>query len=108
MRSNAVKFTEPGGLVNLTVRNLGAQAELMVSDTGVGISPEFLPMSLIDSGSRTVRLARQLRQGMATVDRSLAEAFARIHGARAIAADNGHPGGTDARDQIESCPATRH
>jgi CheY-like chemotaxis protein len=41
--TNAVKFTPDGGTVNVTLRQLGMTAEVSVSDTGVGISAEFLP-----------------------------------------------------------------
>jgi signal transduction histidine kinase len=41
--SNAIKFTPAGGRVWIHVRRVGGQIEIAVSDTGVGISPEFLP-----------------------------------------------------------------
>jgi CheY-like chemotaxis protein/two-component sensor histidine kinase len=41
--SNAVKFTGDGGKVVAALRSLGAQVEIVVTDTGSGISPEFLP-----------------------------------------------------------------
>ena len=41
--SNAIKFTPPGGQVRVRVRRTDAQAEVVISDTGVGIIPEFLP-----------------------------------------------------------------
>ena len=41
--SNACKFTREGGRITVTQRNDGAWATLRVSDTGAGISPEFLP-----------------------------------------------------------------
>lgn len=41
--SNAVKFTPKGGRVQIKLRRVGANAQIMVSDTGVGISSEFLP-----------------------------------------------------------------
>jgi PAS domain S-box-containing protein len=41
--SNAVKFTPAGGEVEARVRPAGSQLEVAVSDTGVGIEPEFLP-----------------------------------------------------------------
>src|ERR671932_1801528 len=39
--SNAVKFTPQGGRVEVRLRCLGSQVEVAVSDTGIGISPEF-------------------------------------------------------------------
>ena len=41
--SNAVKFTPKGGRVQITVKRIGSQARVIVSDTGDGIAPEFLP-----------------------------------------------------------------
>jgi CheY-like chemotaxis protein/anti-sigma regulatory factor (Ser/Thr protein kinase) len=40
---NAVKFTPKGGAIALTIRAVQGQAELDVSDTGEGISADFLP-----------------------------------------------------------------
>ena len=40
---NAVKFTPEGGRVSVTLKRNGGMAELTVSDTGIGIEPEFLP-----------------------------------------------------------------
>ncbi|MBC6432769.1 PAS domain S-box protein, partial [Nostoc sp. HG1] len=41
--SNAIKFTPQGGQVEISLQSVGSQAELRVSDTGKGISPDFLP-----------------------------------------------------------------
>jgi CheY-like chemotaxis protein len=40
---NAVKFTPPGGSVKVRLWYCHGQAEIEVSDTGIGIAPEFLP-----------------------------------------------------------------
>jgi signal transduction histidine kinase/CheY-like chemotaxis protein len=41
--SNAVKFTPSGGRIEVTATRAADEVEIAVSDTGVGISPEFLP-----------------------------------------------------------------
>jgi CheY-like chemotaxis protein len=41
--SNAVKFTPDGGAVSVQVATLEGLAVISVTDTGVGIAPEFLP-----------------------------------------------------------------
>jgi PAS domain S-box-containing protein len=41
--SNAIKFTPAGGQVTLHLSRLGSDIEIIVSDTGRGISADFLP-----------------------------------------------------------------
>ncbi|MEH2071988.1 MAG: ATP-binding protein [Nostoc sp.] len=41
--SNAVKFTPQGGKIEIQLQCIDNQAEIVVSDTGKGISSEFLP-----------------------------------------------------------------
>jgi PAS domain S-box-containing protein len=41
--SNAIKFTRRGGKVQLQLSRVNSHVEIAVSDTGRGISPEFLP-----------------------------------------------------------------
>jgi signal transduction histidine kinase len=41
--SNAIKFTPKGGRVLIRLERVNSHVEIIVSDTGVGISPEFLP-----------------------------------------------------------------
>ena len=40
LTDNAVKYNKPGGSVTIRVKDLGSQALLMVSDTGIGIPKE--------------------------------------------------------------------
>ena len=41
--TNAVKFTPKGGRIQVKVQRVNSQVEIVVSDSGVGISKEFLP-----------------------------------------------------------------
>lgn len=41
--ANAIKFTPPGGKIEVTVARAERDAVLRVADSGCGISPEFLP-----------------------------------------------------------------
>jgi CheY-like chemotaxis protein len=42
--SNSIKFTPRGGSIQVGLEQLGAIVRLVVSDTGQGIDPEFLPL----------------------------------------------------------------
>ena len=41
--SNAVKFTPKGGRVQVRLEQVNSHVEIVVSDTGIGIRPDFLP-----------------------------------------------------------------
>jgi PAS domain S-box-containing protein len=41
--SNAIKFTPQGGRVKVSLSQQGPHVQISVSDTGIGIEPEFLP-----------------------------------------------------------------
>jgi cell cycle sensor histidine kinase DivJ len=77
--SNAVKFTPAGGAVTVTVEAIGADLEVVVADTGVGVAPEDVK-----------RLGRPFEQAGAPEQRqqgtglglSLVRAFTELHGGR--------------------------
>ena len=41
--SNAIKFTPRGGKVQVALERVDSRVELSVTDTGIGITPEFIP-----------------------------------------------------------------
>ena len=41
--SNAIKFTDRGGKAQVRLQRINSHVEVIVSDTGIGISPHFLP-----------------------------------------------------------------
>jgi signal transduction histidine kinase len=70
--SNAVKFTPPGGRVDVQLFSLGTQAQIRVSDTGSGISEDFLPFVFDyfrQADSSTTRVFGGLGLGLAIVHR---------------------------------------
>jgi PAS domain S-box-containing protein len=76
--SNAIKFTPPGGRVEVQLKRVGAQVEIEVSDTGQGISAEFLPHvfeRFRQEDASTTRTAGGLGVGLAIVKH-----FVELHG----------------------------
>jgi signal transduction histidine kinase len=51
--SNAVKFTPRGGQVQVRAERVNSHVELVVSDTGIGIDPAFVPHLLNGFARRT-------------------------------------------------------
>jgi two-component system CheB/CheR fusion protein len=85
--SNAIKFTPPGGKVDIVLRSAGSWVELVVRDTGVGISASFLPHvfdRFQQEQTTTARRGGGLGLGMAIV-RNLVE----LHGGTVGVASDG-------------------
>jgi len=83
--SNAIKFTPNGGRVEIRLQRVDNQAEIIVSDTGIGINPDFLPHIFESFRQEDVSITRKyggLGLGLAIV-RQVVEA----HGGT-IAADS--------------------
>src|SRR5688572_16065516 len=57
--SNAVRFTPPGGRIEVRLTVTASQAEIQVADTGRGISPEFRPHLFDRFSQATVGTTRQ-------------------------------------------------
>jgi hypothetical protein len=85
--SNAVKFTPKGGRIQVRLERNDSQVDVVVSDTGVGIKPEFLPHifeRFRQADSATTRQYGGLGLGLAIV-RHLVE----LHGGTVEAASGG-------------------
>jgi signal transduction histidine kinase len=76
--SNAIKFTDPGGRVNVITQLDGKQAVLTVVDTGVGIAPEFLPH--VFDRFRQADGSTSRRHGGLGLGLAIADALAKMHG----------------------------
>ncbi len=82
--SNAVKFTAAGGRVDVALRCEDARIVLAVSDTGIGIHPDFLPHVFEQFRQGGVESASGLGLGLAIV-KNLVEQ----HGGTVSAASDG-------------------
>ena len=85
--SNAVKFTPRHGNVQVHCQRVNAHVELAVTDTGVGIKPEFLPHvfeRFRQQDATTVREFAGLGLGLAIVKQVI-----ELHGGRVHAASQG-------------------
>jgi CheY-like chemotaxis protein len=74
--SNAIKFTPEGGRVEVELKRVGERAELRVSDSGRGISPDFLPY-VFDRFRQATRTDARARAGLGlglTIVRYIVEA----------------------------------
>jgi PAS domain S-box-containing protein len=85
--TNAVKFTPEGGRVELRMEGALDNVQIMVSDTGKGIEPEFLPFvfdSFRQADSSSVRRFGGLGLGL-----SLVKNLVELHGGTITASSEG-------------------
>jgi signal transduction histidine kinase len=85
--SNAIKFTEPHGKVTVTTDSEGAEARVIVEDTGVGIAPDFLPH--VFDRFRQADGSTSRRHGGLGLGLAIADALAKMHGGRLEAMSEG-------------------
>ena len=104
--SNAIKFTADGGSVRIQLARAGGQVELLVSDTGIGIAPEFLPYvfeRFRQADGSTTRRFGGLGLGLAIV-RHLVE----LHGGSVAAESAGEGKGATFRVRLPIRPAATY
>ena len=75
--TNAVKFTEAGGRVTVRVETSGQDARVVVEDTGIGISEEFLPY--VFDRFRQADGSRTRRHGGLGLGLAIVDALAKLH-----------------------------
>ena len=85
--SNAVKFTSRGGKVQIGLGRVNSHIEVSVSDTGIGISPEFLPHVFERFRQADASFARE--RGGLGLGLSIARQLAEMHGGTIEVASGG-------------------
>lgn len=103
--SNAIKFTEPGGRVTVTTHNEGSQARLIVTDTGIGIDPEFLPH--VFDRFKQADGSTSRRHGGLGLGLAIADALAKMHGGKIEATSDGAGKGSCFTLHVELATAER-
>jgi CheY-like chemotaxis protein len=119
--ANAAKYTDPGGRIRLTAGGHGADVEIRVRDSGIGIAAELLPRLFELFTQLDHRLDRP--QGGLGIGLALVRRLVEMHGGRVSAHSAGvgqgseflvclplcesaaEPAGADARSAPASVPA---
>lgn len=91
--SNAIKFTPAGGLIEVRLERLENKALLIVSDTGQGIDPEFLPH--IFDRFRQADSSSRRQQGGLGLGLSIVKHIVELHGGAIYAYSRGQGQGSD-------------
>jgi PAS domain S-box-containing protein len=85
--SNAIKFTSRGGKVQLRLSRVNSHVEVTVSDTGRGISPDFLPFVFERFRQADATFTRE--HGGLGLGLAIAKQLAELHGGTITAASGG-------------------
>jgi signal transduction histidine kinase/ActR/RegA family two-component response regulator len=86
--SNALKFTPSGGTIDVRLAIAGKSARIVVSDTGQGITQEFLPEVFERFRQNDASSAR--RHGGLGLGLALVHELVELHGGTVSAASEGH------------------
>jgi signal transduction histidine kinase len=104
--SNAVKFTPSGGRIDIACRRAGDNVELVFSDTGAGIDPQFVPF-----------VFERFRQGASGANRphgglgiglSIVRDLVELHGGTVTAENNRSAPGATFRVLIPAVPSVTY
>ena len=87
MLSNSTKFTDRGGTIDVKLQQCDEKLRITVSDTGHGISPEFLPHVFDRFRQADSQVTRQ--QGGMGLGLSIVKILVELHGGTVTAASDG-------------------
>ncbi|HVK65727.1 MAG TPA: response regulator [Polyangium sp.] len=85
--SNSMKFTPRGGQIKVSLRCEGTYAHLAISDTGIGIDPDFLPYVFEQFRQADASTTRE--HGGLGLGLSIVQHLVELHGGTVVAASSG-------------------
>jgi signal transduction histidine kinase len=91
--SNAIKYTDDGGRIELTAGSIGDHVEIRVRDNGIGIEPEVLPL-VFDLFAQASQLNGRSQTGLG-IGLALAKRLAEMHGGDVQASSDGPGKGSE-------------
>jgi signal transduction histidine kinase len=91
--TNALKFTNAGGEVSLTVHVEGDEARLLIRDNGIGIEPDVLP-SVFDAFAQADKTLDRSRGGLG-LGLAIVKGLVKLHGGTVTARSQGLGQGTE-------------
>ena len=92
LMSNAVKFTDEGGQITVTLDRSGDEARLTVRDNGQGIAPEFLPK--VFERYKQANNSTTNRKGGLGLGLAIVKHLAELHGGSITAESDGEGKGS--------------
>lgn len=90
---NAIKYTKPGGRIDVSLRAEEGEAVIRIRDTGVGIAPEMLP-KIWEMFAQADNSSDQARSGLG-IGLSLARQLVHLHAGRIDGASEGSGKGSE-------------
>ncbi len=96
--TNAAKYTEAGGRIWLTARQIGTDVAIRVRDTGVGIAPEQLSR-MFEPFVQGDRSAARSEGGLG-IGLTLVKSLVEMHGGTVTATSGGPRGGSEFRVRL--------
>jgi PAS domain S-box-containing protein len=90
--SNALKFTDKGGEINIDFGRVGDRFQINVRDTGEGISPEFLPF--VFEQFRQADASTTRKHGGLGLGLNIVRHITELHGGKVLASSEGKGKGT--------------
>jgi signal transduction histidine kinase len=91
--TNAAKYTNPGGRIELSARRVGEHAVIRVRDNGIGIQPKHLD-SVFEMFMQVDRSSRHSQGGLG-IGLTLARSLVAMHGGQITAHSNGPGTGSE-------------